>query len=137
MKETNFKIRTYYFFNDVIKIKDLHPNKIKTYKKSYKIFFIYYIGYVTVKNLRHFAINSANCFLKVRLSNFWKCTKFIRLKANSFFNCFNTKGVRFITRLWLGLIHQRDHKFKPSFQDCLNPLCSYGIEIETTAHCFN
>ena len=24
--------------------------------------------------------------------------------------------------------------FKHSFQDCLNPICSCGIEVETTAH---
>ena len=39
-----------------------------------------------------------------------------------------------ITRLQLGLSHLRDHKFKHSFQDCLNPICSCGTEVETTAH---
>ena len=39
-----------------------------------------------------------------------------------------------ITRLRLGLSHLRDHKLKHSFQDCLNPICSCGIEVETTAH---
>ena len=39
-----------------------------------------------------------------------------------------------ITRLQLGLGHLRDHKFKNSFQDCLNPLCSCGVEVETTVH---
>ena len=38
-----------------------------------------------------------------------------------------------ITRLQLGLSHLRDHKFKYSFQDCLNPICSCGTEVETTA----
>ena len=63
-----------------------------------------------------------------------KILKFIRPKVNSFFNCLNPKGVKLITRLRLGLGHLRDHNFKHSFQDCLNPICSCGIEVETTAH---
>ena len=39
-----------------------------------------------------------------------------------------------ISRLQLGLSHLRDHKFKYSFQDCLNPIFSCNIEVETTAH---
>ena len=39
-----------------------------------------------------------------------------------------------ITRLRVGLSHLRDYKFKHSFQDCLNPTCSRGTELETTAH---
>ena len=55
-------------------------------------------------------------------------------KANSFFDCLNPNRVKLITRLRLRLSHLRDHKEKHSFQDCLNPLCSCGIEVETTAH---
>ena len=40
------------------------------------------------------------------------------------------------TRLRLGLSHLREHKFKHSFQDTLNPLCSCGLDIETTSHYF-
>ena len=39
-----------------------------------------------------------------------------------------------ITRLRLGLSYLRDHKFKYSFQDCLNPICGCGTEVETTAY---
>ena len=60
--------------------------------------------------------------------------KFIRPKANFFFNCLDPKEVKLITRFRLGLSHLRDHKFKHSFQDCLNLICSCGIEVETTAH---
>ena len=55
-------------------------------------------------------------------------------KANSFFNCLNPKGVKLLTILRLGLSHLRYHKFKHNFQDCLNPICSCGIEFETTSH---
>ena len=60
--------------------------------------------------------------------------KFIRPSANSLFNCHNPKGIKFITRLRLGLSHLCEHKFKHSFQDSLNPFCSCGLDIESTAH---
>ena len=63
-----------------------------------------------------------------------KILKFIRPKANSFFNLLNSKWVKLIIRLRLGLSHLRDHKFKHSFEDCLNAICSCGIEVGTTAH---
>ena len=56
--------------------------------------------------------------------------KFIRPSANSLFNCHNPKGIKFITRLRLGLSQLREHKFKHSFQDSLNPFCSWGLDIE-------
>ena len=30
--------------------------------------------------------------------------------------------------------HLRKHKFKHNFQDCLNPICSCGLDIESTSH---
>ena len=58
--------------------------------------------------------------------------KFIRLSANSLFNCHNPKGIKFITRLRLDLSHLREHNFKHSSQDSLNPFCSCGLDIEST-----
>ena len=60
--------------------------------------------------------------------------KFIRPSPNSVYNCHNPKGLKFITRLRLGLSHLREHKFKHSFQDTINPLCSCGLDIESTEH---
>ena len=60
--------------------------------------------------------------------------KFVRSKPNSVYYCHNPKGIRLLTRLRLGLSHLRKHKFKHSFQDCLNPLCFCGNEIETSTH---
>ena len=59
---------------------------------------------------------------------------FIRPSGNSVFNCHNPRGVKLLTRLRLGLSHLREHKFKHSFQDSLNPICSCGDDIETLAH---
>ena len=35
---------TYYFFNEIINIKNVHPNNVKIDKKTYKNILIYYIG---------------------------------------------------------------------------------------------
>ena len=43
-------------------------------------------------------------------------------------------GVKLITKFRLGVSHLREHKFKYSFQDKLNLLCSCGKEVETTSH---
>ena len=61
--------------------------------------------------------------------------KFIRLKLNNVYYCHNAKRIGLLARLRLGLSHLREHKFKHSFQDCLNPLCFCGNEIETSTHC--
>ena len=61
---------------------------------------------------------------------------FIRPKANSVFNCKCSKGLKFVTRLRLGLSHLREHKFKHSFQDSVDPLCSYSLVVESTIHYF-
>ena len=60
--------------------------------------------------------------------------KFIRPSLNSVFECHNPQGIKFLTRLLLGLSHLREHKFKHSFQDSLNPLCKCGAEVESTSH---
>ena len=52
--------RTYYFFDDIINIKNFDPNNIKIDEKLYKNIFIYYIGYLTVKDLKYVKINSVN-----------------------------------------------------------------------------
>ena len=51
IKQINIKNRTYYFFNDIINIKDLYPDLLKIDKKSYKNIGIYYIGYIAIKSI--------------------------------------------------------------------------------------
>ena len=36
----------------------------------------------------------------------------------------------------LGSVHLREHKFKHSFQDAINPLCNCGQDNESSAHFF-
>ena len=52
--------RTYYFFDDIINIKNFDPNNIKIDEKLHKNILIYYIGYLTVKDLKYVKINSVN-----------------------------------------------------------------------------
>ena len=51
------------------------------------------------------------------------------------------KGIKLLTRLTLGLSHLCEYKFKHSFQDSLNSICSCDKDIETSApfllHCPN
>ena len=49
VKDISIKNHTYYFFDDIINLKEFDPNNVKIDEKSYKNYFIYYIGYVTFK----------------------------------------------------------------------------------------
>ena len=51
VKQINVKNRTYYFYNDLIDLKDFESNLLKIDKKSYKNIDIYYIGYITIKKI--------------------------------------------------------------------------------------
>ena len=59
-KEIDIKNCTYFFFDDMINIKNHDPNKIKVDEKSHKNILIYCIGYVMVKGLRFVKISSVN-----------------------------------------------------------------------------
>ena len=51
IKQVNIKNRTYYFSNDMIRIEELNPDLLKIDMKSYKNIDIYYIGYITMKDV--------------------------------------------------------------------------------------
>ena len=51
VKQINIKNRTYYFYNDMINIKNFEPNLLKIDRKSYKNIGIYNIGYITIKKI--------------------------------------------------------------------------------------
>ena len=54
VKQIDIKNRTYYFYNDQIKLKDFDAGLLKVDKKDQNKIDIYYIGYVTIKKI-------ANC----------------------------------------------------------------------------
>ena len=61
VKELNTKNWTYYYFNDIINIKDFYSNLLRIDKKQYKDIDIYYIGCITVKKNSDWKnINSVN-----------------------------------------------------------------------------
>ena len=49
IKQINIKNRTYYFYDDMINIKDFDSNLLKVDQKSFKNIGIFYIGYITKK----------------------------------------------------------------------------------------
>ena len=60
VKDIVIKNWTYYFFTDIINIKHFEPDKIKIDEKSYKKILVYYIRYVTIKDLKYVKMNSVN-----------------------------------------------------------------------------
>ena len=48
IKRIDIKNRTYYFYNDIIDLKDFDARLLKIDKKSYKNISIYNIGYITI-----------------------------------------------------------------------------------------
>ena len=49
VKQIYIKNRTYYFYNDIINLKNFDTRLLKVGKKSYKAIGIYNIGYITIK----------------------------------------------------------------------------------------
>ena len=83
----------------------------------------------TITELYH-NIRNSDSLNVVKLS----LLKFVRPIANNVFDINNPYGLILLTRLRLGLSHLRYHKFRHNFQDCINPICVCGLEIETTTH---
>ena len=65
VKEINIKNRTYYFFDDMINIKDFNSNLLKIDRKFYKNINIYYIGCITMKDSDYVNINSVNLLYSI------------------------------------------------------------------------
>ena len=51
VKQIDNKNWAYYFYNDIVDIKNFDPILLKIDKKSYKDTSIYYIGYITTKKM--------------------------------------------------------------------------------------
>ena len=51
VKQINIKNQTYYFYNDIINLKNFDAKLLKTDKKSFKSIGIFNIGYITIKKL--------------------------------------------------------------------------------------
>ena len=60
--KNKLKDHTYYFFDDIINVKNFDPNDIKIDEKWCNNIFVYYIGYVRIKYCKFLTINSVNLF---------------------------------------------------------------------------
>ena len=63
-----------------------------------------------------------------------RIVSFTRPLLNKVSNHYFPQGLKLLTRLRLGLHYLRYHKFKHSFLDTINPLCSCGTDSKTTLH---
>ena len=79
-KQINIKNQTYYFYNDIVNIKNFDPNLLKIDKKSYKNIGIHNIGYIAIKkvddceniysvNLLYLLINHSNGYIEKECPN--------------------------------------------------------------------
>ena len=84
-------------FNDIINIKFLDPNNIKTDEKSYKNIFIYYMVYVTIKDSKYVKKNSVNLLLYL---NFNKVNGYFKeINENKYLTLVPTKESKRIIRI--------------------------------------
>ena len=61
LKELSINNPSYYFYNDIINLKNFHSNLSKIDKKQFNEIDIYYIGYITIKKIGDCKnINSVN-----------------------------------------------------------------------------
>ena len=60
VKDMDIKNQICYFFDDIINIKKFRSNNIKISKRQYKNILIYYIGYMTIRELKDVKIDSVN-----------------------------------------------------------------------------
>ena len=73
---------------------------------------------ISIRNSESFAI------FKNRLLSF------NRPVPNNVYNIFDLIGLKCLTHLRLNFSHLNEHRFRHNFQNCINPLCTCGLEIE-------
>ena len=74
IRQINVKNRTYYFYNDQINLEDFDASLLKVDIKNYKEIDVYYIGYVTFKEIANCNninnVNSLYLLINKMLSHF-------------------------------------------------------------------
>ena len=74
VKQINIKNRTYYFYNDMINLKNFVPNLLKIDRKSNKNIGIYNIGYIAIKKVDYceniyLLVNHASGYIEEKNGN--------------------------------------------------------------------
>ena len=60
---------------------------------------------------------------------------FFEVTSNPLYGVHNPKGLKYLTRLQVGLSHLRAHKFEHNFRDTIHPFCSCrSVDIESVEH---
>ena len=65
-----------------------------------------------------------------------KLLTFIKPTENKTFSIYDPLGIKLLHRLRVEFGHVNEHKFRDTFADTLNTLCSCSLETESTAHFF-
>ena len=103
VKYIDIKSRTYYFFIDVINIKNFDPNDIKIDEKSYKNIDIYYTGYVTIKDSKYVKINIVNLLYLI----FSKANRYFKeVNRNKYLTLVPTKESKEKNKKYEGLLRK-------------------------------
>ena len=79
-----------------------------------------------------FHVSVRNVLLRISFKQ--KILKFICLGPSKVCNTYNSSGLKFWTRLYLGLSYLHAHKFSHNFSDCLDELCISGTNIDSMNH---
>ena len=75
IKQINIKNRTYYFYNDIVNLKDFDARLLKVDGKSFKKIDIYYVAYIAIKKKDDYeSIYSMNpLYLRINhASGYWE-----------------------------------------------------------------
>ena len=87
------------------------------------------------------SLNGANQILSFGVLKIWYfisiTLKFIRRTPRGYFNCYNCKEIRQVAQLHQRLSRLQEHKFNLNFQDSINLLCGFGMNIESNSHFFS
>ena len=59
-----------------------------------------------------------------------------RPRPNHIYKIHDPLGLKLLTRHRLGLSHLNEHRLNHNFDSCINPLCSWSLEVELTKHFF-
>ena len=102
------------------------------YNRTYQFKYSFFPYSIIEWNKLDINLRNAKSFLIFRNS----LLKIGRPMQNSIYNMHDPVGIKYLTTLRLGLSHLNEHNFRHNFQDCLNPLCSCSLEVETTNHYF-
>ena len=121
-KQMNIKNRTYYFYNDLINIKDFDPKLLKLDKNSYKNIDIYYIGYITKKDEYKIKSVSLLYLLVHRIDGFME-EKRGNKTLNIAFTDSNNEVLKKYTEVWSGIKDQiekiNNGKLEKYEKDCM------------------